>query len=112
MNGTALFDIYRAAIGAVDPYTAVRKAMRIEGGTLHTAGGTFDLGVFRRILVLGAGKATARMALATEDLLGDRISEGCAWLQTIASLPGIIWPTTIHIRRLRSSMPSADLVLF
>ena len=71
-----LLDIYNAAIDAVDPYEAVKKAMRIEGNNVHAAGGTYDLGVFRRILVVGAGKATARMALAIEDLLGDRISEG------------------------------------
>jgi len=76
MNSAGLLDIFNAAIDAVDPYEAVKKAMRIEGNSLHAAGGTYDLDVFRRILVLGAGKATARMALSIEDLLGDRITEG------------------------------------
>ena len=76
MNNHTLIDIYNAAIDAVDPYDAVMKAMRVEENRVHAAGGTYDLGVFSRILVVGAGKATARMALAIEDLLGDRISGG------------------------------------
>ena len=35
-----------------------------------------DLDGFSRILVLGAGKASARMAMALEDILGARISGG------------------------------------
>jgi glycerate 2-kinase len=76
MNSIGLLDIYNAAIDAVDPYEAVRRAIRIENNRLHAAGGAYDLGVFKRILVVGAGKATARMALAIEDLLGDKITEG------------------------------------
>jgi glycerate-2-kinase len=76
MNNLTLIDIYNAAIDAVDPYDAVMKAMRVEDNRVHAAGGTYDLGVFSRILVVGAGKATARMALAIEDLIGDRISQG------------------------------------
>ena len=76
MNSGGLLEIYNAAIGAVDPYEAMKKAMRIEGSILHAAESTYDLDLFRRIIVVGAGKATARMALAIEDLLGDRITEG------------------------------------
>lgn len=76
MDSIHLVDIYNAAIDAVDPYDAVLKAMRIEDNKMHAAGGTYELDSFRRVLVVGAGKATARMALAIEDLLGDRISDG------------------------------------
>ncbi len=40
------------------------------------AGAAYDLASFERIIVVGAGKATARMALAVESLLGKRISAG------------------------------------
>ena len=36
----------------------------------------FDLRDFSRVVVLGAGKATARMALAAEQVPGSRLSEG------------------------------------
>jgi glycerate 2-kinase len=71
-----LADIFNAALAAVDPYNAVLRAARIEHEQLHIAGANYDLAAFRRIIVVGAGKATARMALAVESLLGDRIATG------------------------------------
>lgn len=71
-----LIDIFNAALAAVDPYNAVRRAIKIEGSVLHAAGAAYDLDTFSRILVAGAGKATARMAMAIEDVIGSRISEG------------------------------------
>jgi glycerate 2-kinase len=71
-----LIDIFNAALAAVDPYYAVRRALKIEGGVLHAAGSAYDLDTFGRIIVVGAGKATARMAMAVEDVVGSRISAG------------------------------------
>jgi len=71
-----LVDIFNAALAAVDPFNAVLKALRIEKNQLHVAGATYDLPLFERIIVFGAGKATARMALAVEALFGNRISAG------------------------------------
>lgn len=68
-----LQDIFAAALAAVDPYRAVLAALRVEGDVLHLPGRTFDLSAYERIIVVGAGKATARMALAIESLLGARI---------------------------------------
>ncbi len=73
--------IFWAAVRRVDPYDAVRRFLRREGNSLFV-GDTgaftdkFDLDKFSRILVVGGGKATAPMARALEDLLGERITEG------------------------------------
>jgi len=69
-------DIFNAALAAVDPYNAVLKAARVERGILRLADFKYDLATYDRILVVGAGKATARMALAVESLLGKQISAG------------------------------------
>jgi glycerate 2-kinase len=69
-------DIFNVAILAVDPYNAVFKAARVDGEQLHIAGVKYDLAAFERIVVVGAGKATARMALAIETLLGKKIVAG------------------------------------
>ncbi len=71
-----LIDIFNAAIAAVDPYRAVLKFAKIKDGCLHVSGTVYELAAFERIIVIGAGKATARMALAIEELLGERISAG------------------------------------
>lgn len=71
-----LAGIFAAALAAVDPYNAVLKAVTVADKQLHVAGAKYDLASFQRIIVVGAGKATARMALALEALLGDRITAG------------------------------------
>jgi hydroxypyruvate reductase len=71
-----LIDIFNAALAAVDPYQVVTRGMTFENNCLHAAGAAYGLEAFDRVLVVGAGKATARMALAMEDALGDRISDG------------------------------------
>ena len=71
-----LVDIFNAALAASDPYNAVLKAVSVEQNRLHVADAEYDLAAFERIIVVGAGKATARMAMAVESLLGDRIAAG------------------------------------
>ena len=71
-----LADIFNAALAAVDPYSAVLSAAKVECDQLHIAGAKYDLATFDRIIVVGAGKATARMALAIESLLGNKIVAG------------------------------------
>lgn len=72
----ALHDIFHAALAAVDPFHALLKAATIEQNQLRISGKRYDLAAYSRISVIGAGKATARMAQAIESLLGGRITSG------------------------------------
>ena len=58
----SLLDIFNAALAAADPYDAVLKAASLERDQLQIDGANYDLAAFERIIVVGAGKATARMA--------------------------------------------------
>ncbi len=74
--------IYTAAIDAVNPRRAVLDHLRIRGDSLIVYSGgdvvrELDFARFRHVYVLGAGKATALMAKAVEELLGSRITAGC-----------------------------------
>ena len=74
-------DLFRASLRRVDPYDAVRCFVRIEGSNLILGqeGGSesvLDLRAFERIFLVGGGKATAPMARALEDMLGERIRKG------------------------------------
>jgi len=79
--------ILRAGIQRVDPFTMVRNAVTVEGETLTVVTETeryeFDLTRYTRIVVTGAGKATAPMARGIESILGGRITGG-----VIAIKPG------------------------
>lgn len=65
-----------AALAAVDPHAAVLNHVQVAGATLTAGGLVYDLARYRRIFVLGAGKAGAPMARAVEALLGDRVQAG------------------------------------
>lgn len=72
-HARAIFD---AALRAADPAIAVRAYLRLHRGVLSAGARRYRLSDFDSVRVVGAGKATARMAQAVEDLLGDRISRG------------------------------------
>jgi glycerate 2-kinase len=76
MKRAELIDIYQSAIKAANPYSAVMKQLSLTGDMLSAAGTKYDLKGFRRIIVIGAGKGTAPMARAVEEILGDRIDQG------------------------------------
>lgn len=76
MTRSHLVDIFNAALAAADPYRAVNRALRIEKSRLYAGGAAYSLDGFSRVIVVGAGKATARMAKAVEDALGERIAKG------------------------------------
>ena len=71
-----LHRIGQAALIAVAPETCLRRALHVEGDQLYVAKETFDLSRIQRIIVVGMGKASDRMAATLEDLLGERISGG------------------------------------
>ena len=73
---SVLTHIFSAALAAVDPFQAVLNAAKLENGCLTVAGAAYELESFHRIIVIGAGKGAARMALAMEALLEKRISTG------------------------------------
>jgi glycerate 2-kinase len=69
-------EIFKAGLAAVDPYRAVAGALRTINGRLYAGDSVYDLAAFDRIIVVGAGKATARMAEAVEETFGGSIDGG------------------------------------
>ena len=69
-------DIFRAALEAADPEKAVLAHVASDGKTLRVDRRRYRLADFDRIQVVGAGKASARMARAIERLLGKRVMGG------------------------------------
>jgi glycerate 2-kinase len=68
--------IFRSGLAAADPGRAVLRHARLSGDSLIAGPRRYALSRYRRILVLGAGKASAAMGLALEKLLGSRIAGG------------------------------------
>src|SRR5438132_12698965 len=64
-----------AALAAVEPGQAVRRALSAsgDGGRLSVGGRELQMRDFRRLILVGAGKASAPMAAAVEDTIGDAL---------------------------------------
>lgn len=77
-----VLDILAAALAAVDPVQAIRRIIMRSDDTLWIDGVAYDLRRFRRIIVIGGGKAGASMAAAVEELLGDVITAGWVNVKT------------------------------
>jgi glycerate 2-kinase len=75
-----LSSVFHAAVKSVDPYELMQRHLSVEKNSLTVETGgerlTFDLEQYTRVFVIGAGKATAKMAKAVEEMLGNRITEG------------------------------------
>jgi hydroxypyruvate reductase len=68
--------ILKAALKAADPQEAVLRHVSVRDGVLQVNRKRYKLAKFRNIYVVGAGKASAAMAVAVERLLGKQITEG------------------------------------
>jgi hydroxypyruvate reductase len=68
--------ILDAAIGAGDAARLTREALRREGRHLRVGDRAVDLARLRRVVVVGAGKASGTMAEAAESALGEVVVEG------------------------------------
>ncbi|MEM1606890.1 MAG: glycerate kinase [Candidatus Bathyarchaeia archaeon] len=64
------------AIESVNPKTLIHLRVKVHGEKLVINDKIFDLKSFKRIFVIGAGKASGYMAKAIEDIFGERIEDG------------------------------------
>ncbi|MEC4891125.1 MAG: glycerate kinase [Nitrospira sp.] len=68
--------LIRAGLEASDPALVLPRIVRREGHILHVGRRRYDLRSFDRVVVVGAGKAAARMVQALERVVGPRLEGG------------------------------------
>ncbi|MGA2402882.1 MAG: glycerate kinase [Syntrophobacteraceae bacterium] len=83
----ALREIFMAGVRAVDPEEAVKRHVELRGNELKVGGCPYQLKRFKRIFVTGFGKATAPMAKALEQVLGERLTQGWITVKYDHDLP-------------------------
>lgn len=94
--------IYQAALTAADPYTSVLDKVTLRGEVLSVGGLDYSLNRYRRVHLLGAGKASAAMARAVIDLLGERLQGG---VLVVRDLPDEAFP---QVKILQAGHPEPD----
>ncbi len=98
--------VFNSAITAVQPAQLLQEHLTINKDELTICGHTIPKGSFRHIYVIGAGKAAAAMAVATEKILGEAIIEGLITTKYGHSLP----TNTIKIREAAHPVPDEKCV--
>jgi len=68
--------IFKHGLKAVDPASAIKRYCRVKGKLLVINNIVYDLSQYKNLYVIGAGKASAAMAEAAEDILGEHITSG------------------------------------
>jgi glycerate 2-kinase len=95
--------IFDAALAAGDAGRLTRQALRREGACLHVGGRAFLLDRVRRVVAVGAGKASGAMAAAADDLLADIPLEGLVAVKA----RGAAEPRRIHVVEAGHPIPDA-----
>jgi len=107
----ALKSIFEAALLRIDPYGMITDRMRLEGSRLfielEKERYEADLARFSRILVLGCGKASSRMAKAVEDILAGNLPPGMGFGGLVCTKYGHT-ETLAHIEQAEAAHPVPD----
>lgn len=74
--GGQAIQIMKVALAAVDPTESVHRRLRRQGNQLDLDGKSFDLTRYRKVILIGAGKAGTPMARAVVDCLEGRLDGG------------------------------------
>ena len=69
-------EIFYQALKAVQPGAAIKRYCKLDGKTLFIGHRSYQLNQYKNFYVLGAGKATASMAAAIEDMIDEKITGG------------------------------------
>lgn len=71
-----VLDIAEFTLSHVDPRAAVKNHVKLDGSRLQVGEDVFNLDKVDKIYAIGGGKATYPLAVALEEILGDRINDG------------------------------------
>ena len=99
---TLLRSLFAAAVAAVEPAAAVRAHLRREGSRLTVGGWTHEIDPAGRVVLVGAGKASAAMAQAVEEILGDQLTRGVVVVKHDHTAP------LTRVRQLEAAHPVPD----
>ena len=86
-----LLEIFKSGVRNADPYDLVIRHMGLTNNKLYVLSKnkkiTIDLKSYNRIIVVGAGKASAKMAYAIEKILKGKIDTGLVAVKSIYKKP-------------------------
>ncbi len=85
-----------AALQSIDPMKVMRSRVRLKQNLLKIDSLSLDLRQFRRVFVIGGGKAAGPMALALEEVMAEKITGGLVNIPKGASIKPGTEKVTFH----------------
>ncbi len=73
-----VLEITDKTLQRLDAYYRIKSIMKLNGDILHIGSKSWDLSKKKHIYLLGAGKACNHMAMAVDEVLGDKLTKGIA----------------------------------
>ena len=96
-------NLIQEAVRIVDPRNLVRNSITLRGRFLKITDQVFDLSLYDRLIVVGAGKASGAMAEALEEKLGKRID--CGLVNVPLGTAGILRTRFIELQEAEHPIP-------
>ena len=91
-----VLDITEKTLRRLDARERIKSIMKLDGDTLHIGIKEWDLSKKKNIYLLGAGKACNHMAMAVDEVLGDRLTRGIAIVK-IAEETDVFNKTEVYV---------------
>ena len=82
-----ILDLAELALAALSPSAGLRRSVALDGDHLVAGGRSYDLSAVDRLVVLGAGKASAEVTTALAEMLGSRLDGGVVVVPRAAEKP-------------------------
>ena len=73
-----VLEITDRTLQRLDAYHRIKSIMKLDGDILHIGSKSWDLSKKKHIYLLGAGKACNHMAMAVDEVLGEKLTKGIA----------------------------------
>ena len=91
-----VLDITEKTLQKLDAQGRIKSIMRLDGDMLHIGVKSWDLSKKRNVYLLGAGKACNHMAMAVDEILGNRLTRGIAIVK-IAEETDVFNKTEVYV---------------
>jgi len=91
-RGASITRILAAAVNAVEPGKAVGRFVRRDRDTLNISDRTYALSAFRRVMLLGIGKAAVAMSEALAEILCESLTAGLVITKHASANPHFPFP--------------------
>jgi glycerate 2-kinase len=107
-RGADICKVLAAGINNADAGDAIKKNVTRDDKYLHIEKGTYELQIYKRVFIISIGKAAIPMAIAVNEILGEKVTAGSVITTDGYPVPESI-STDAKVKIFRASHPIPDM---